>query len=161
VPADCSKRVAPGPHLRGPLADEDEERLEDIVGEAGADRDPVWQRAQRELSVRTSSGAEDERRRRLTEDSLDVVDDDDAQRRLVRVGEDLVEVGDLLVLTEADHVLRRDELDEGEIRGEGDRRSERRFAGCSRAYERARGASVSRESEVEANPRTTHRESAG
>jgi hypothetical protein len=63
-------------------------------------------------------------KRGRTEDPLDTIHDNDAQRRLVRIGEDLVEVGDLLGLAEADHVLGRDHLDEGEGGREGDGRGE-------------------------------------
>lgn len=87
--------------------------MEDGVGEAGTDGDPF-------------------------DDALDVVDDDDVLGGLVGVGEDLVQVLDLGHLVEADHVLGRDELDEGELGGLRDAGCEGGLSGSWRAVEQHR-----------------------
>lgn len=71
---------------------------------------------------------------RRTQDPFDTVNNDDAQRTLVRVREDLVQVCDLLRLAEADHILRRDELDEGVLGGEGDGSGESGLSGTGGTY---------------------------
>lgn len=68
-----------------------------------------------------------------TEEPLEVVDNDDAQRALVAVLEDLGNRGDLLCLGEADHAVGRDELHEGVLRRLRDGRCERGLAGAWRA----------------------------
>lgn len=75
---------------------------------------------------------------RRTEDPLNVVHNNDAQRTLVGVGKDLVEVGDLLVLSETDHVFGRDELDEREVRREGDRRCQSSLSRRRRTCEKSK-----------------------
>lgn len=95
-------------------------------------RSKIADRSGPSLSVRPQSAnpalSLDTPNRALTEDALDAVDDNDAERTLVRVAKDLVQVLDLLGLGEADHVLGADELDERELGRERDRRRERRLA---------------------------------
>jgi hypothetical protein len=98
---------------RGLLGEEDHEGLEDGIGEAGANGYPF-------------------------DDAFDVVHDDDVQGGLVRIGEDLIQVLDLGHLAEANHVLGRGELDEGELRGLGDGGCEGGLPRAGRAVEQDR-----------------------
>lgn len=52
---------------------------------------------------------------RLTENSFDTVNHNDTQRTLVAISKHFIQVCDLLSLRESDHVLCRNELDEGEL----------------------------------------------
>jgi len=61
-----------------------------------------------------------EREQERTQNSLETVDYDTTERTLVTICEDFVEIAYLLRFGVANHVLRRDELDEGETGGHCD-----------------------------------------
>jgi hypothetical protein len=131
VSEGSERRRSGGSYLGRSLAEQYHQSLQYTIGESRSNRYPICPITYRQYHLTKL-------KRGLTQDPLDPIDDNNTQWTLVTIRKDLVEMRNLLPLGEADHVLRRDELDERELGRHGDGRCECRLPRSGRTVDEER-----------------------